>query len=220
MSFTILDIIIFAILTASTTLGIYRGFTKVVVGSIAFIFSIFTAYYLYPHTKEFLGKHISNESMLAILSCAISYLITFAFFSFLNSKFCEIIKSLFEGALDKFLGLFAGFARGSIISIILYIIIIIISSKSYVNSVTAEDVYIKAINCEHPNWLINSLTFDTLDKATKTLVDMLPEESLRSIKLPFRKSNKDSLDSFKKNNLDDQEESPNIDELDEELDNI
>lgn len=224
MSFTIFDIIVLLILTASALLGMYRGFIKVTIGFTAFILSLIFAYYLYPYVVDFLSKHLENEVILMLLSAAISYILSLTVCSFVSSKLACLVQVTCGGVTDRFLGLIAGLTRGSAICLVLFAGVATVTTKSYIAASNLNDVLTNASEDKYPCWLKESLSTQYLSLAYKTTLKMVPDNYLEEIKL-LPESSEDSEKllekTFKKKreHIETQELQNNA-ELDSELEEV
>lgn len=183
MSFTIFDIIVLSVLTASALLGMYKGFIKVTIGFTAFILSLIFTYYLYPYVVDFLSKHLENEVVLMLLSAAISYILSLTVCSFVSSKLACLVHAICGGVADRFLGLFAGLIRGSAICLILFAGVAIITTKSYIAASNLNDVLTGASEDKYPCSLKESLSTQYLNLAYKSALKLVPVNYLEEIKL-------------------------------------
>lgn len=194
MSFTLFDIIVCAIVTASSITGMYKGLIKVSISFIAFLGSILLTYFLYPFVFDFLTSFFSNKVVLITFSGAIAYLISIIIVGFLSSKFSLIFNNISGGLVDRFLGIFAGGIKGIAICFILFIIIAIFSSESYIKAETADDIAKTTIMDKYPEWLKNSLTVKYFDNAKNKLIAVISEDTMKSIKLHDDTAPTDSLE--------------------------
>jgi uncharacterized membrane protein required for colicin V production len=192
MNFTLFDIIILAIVTISSITGMYGGILKLIIGLIGFLAAIVVTYFIYPFVQKFLIEFflLNNEVIIAILASIISYIPSLIMINFLTSRVSMLVGSVSGGIIDRFLGLFAGFISGAIVGIILFLIVSIITSGSYIKAATVNDIFIANIADKYPEWLKKSLTVRYLDNAARNIILLVPEETLKSIKLPSPKETK------------------------------
>ena len=184
MSFTVFDIIVLSILTASSLLGVCRGFISVTVGFVALILSLVSSYYLYPYVEDFLSKHLENEMVLVILSGAISYILSLAICGFFSSKFTCLLQNIGGGVTDRFLGLIIGFVRGGVICSVLFAVTAVVTSKSYLKAHNLKQTLEATHVDKCPCWLKESITTQYLNSACKAVIRWLPSSYLEDISLP------------------------------------
>ena len=151
------------------------------------------ALYLYSPINEILAKHIYNEGVLVVVSAIVSYILSLIIFSFITNKIMATLEFMSGGMVDRLLGLIGGLARGGIISIIIFTVVAAFTSDSYVKADNLDEVVCDLNKDKYPPWLQKSLTLTYLDDATHNIIDMLPKNYLKSIKLPHKKG--DSSDA-------------------------
>jgi membrane protein required for colicin V production len=221
--FSVFDITILTIISISSLLGIYKGLIRLSINLLGLIFSIIIAFYLYPFIWALLSKHLSTEIIITIASGVSSYIISLILTSLLTSKVNILISPISGNILDRFLGLSAGFVRGLVICVILFLIIAILSAGSYLKADNLYEVLNKTKPEQYPEWLKKSLTTKYLDSIIHKIPNIFEEETLKSIKVPKNSNTQNALDVI--DNIDLNE--PNKDEckfdnndLNKELDEI
>lgn len=192
MSLTIFDTIILTILVASSMLGMYRGLAQLSISFVSFIASFFVAYFLYPFVALISSRYFDNNVVILIFSSIVSYIISLLTLGMMTSKLHSMVEDICGGAMDRLLGLVAGFIRGGIISMMIFTIITVFASISYLKAETLEDIVQRIDRDKYPKWLIRSLSFRYLEQVSNSLISSIPADILVSIKLPkFNKSTDD-----------------------------
>ncbi|MGX6960391.1 MAG: CvpA family protein [Rickettsia endosymbiont of Pentastiridius leporinus] len=212
---TFFDITVFAIITIFSFFGLYQGIIGFSTRIIGFIASIMLTYFLYPHALEIIQKYIHNEILTIIIAGVTSYIISLILCIFIVYRFLALISFMRNNFIDRFLGLLAGFAVGTTISILIFFVTMIFTSENYFKSKSLEDFVASNKSNKYSGVLKVSITTDYLDKLSKNIIVIVPDETLRSIK---GLENKD-LDKFKNslkksNDVDDEQFSQ---ELEDEL---
>ncbi len=201
MNFTLFDLIILTIITICSMAGMLRGLLKLTISMVGFLVSIIVTYLIYPFVQKFLVEFflLNNEVIIVILTTIIAYISSSIMVHFVTSKILILIGSISGGFIDRLLGLVAGFILGSIISLVLFIIIMIFASGSYIKAETANDILITQVSEDkHPEWFKRSLTVKYLDNAGKKIIRLVPEDALKSIKLPKETKVNNSMDELTK----------------------
>lgn len=199
MMFTVFDIIIFTIIGVSTIMGLHRGLLGIAINLIGFIASIVVAIFLFPDVKSILINYIENSLLLPILSGTVAYTCSLFTLMLFTSKISSMLSVIGRGFFDRTLGALVGFIRGVLISTLIFALTAISSSGSYLKAENAEDV-ICNINAEkYPLWLSDSKTTGYLEKSLNKLISFLPQDTLKSIKLPSTKldADQDIVDTLK-----------------------
>jgi membrane protein required for colicin V production len=184
MNFTLLDLIILAILALSSILGAYKGAIKLIIGIVTFLLSIIATYLLYPLANNIFIDHIDNKIILTIASAIASYLISVIMFSLLSTKCCALVKPISCGVMDRFIGLLLGFIRGVIFCLILFSLTAIFFSESYIDAKTSDDIIKNTVMDKYPEWLKQSLTTKYLDRISRDLVKLISKDEFQYIELP------------------------------------
>ncbi|MFV9891396.1 MAG: CvpA family protein [Rickettsia conorii subsp. raoultii] len=215
---TFFDITIFAIITLFSFFGLYQGIIGFATRILGFITSIMLGYFLYPYISDLIGKYMDNEVIRIIIAGVISYVIALILCVFIVYKFLVIISFMRNGFIDRFLGLLAGFAVGTTISLVLFFITMIFTSENYFKSKSLKDFVVSSKQSKYGGVLKVSVTTDYLDALSKNIIVIIPNETLKSIE-----KNKDLnnfKNSLKKSNDSNDDEDVFSRELQDELSNI
>jgi len=188
---TLFDIVIITIIIVSSILGLYSGLIKLCINFLSFVLSIILAYFLYPYAVEIIAEHVNNEAVVTIFSGIISYIISLIICTFLSSKFLLLISAIRGGTVDKMLGLIAGCARGILICVIIFFIKIVFFSGNYLKDQNLSEVIKHTNNDKYPKWLKKSLTLPLLENIGKSILIIIPEDFLESIKWTPEHDNND-----------------------------
>jgi membrane protein required for colicin V production len=222
MSFSIFDIIILSLVSFSLFFGIYKGSINIIINFISFIASIIVAILAYPYIKPFFINYITNELFVATISGIISYVLSLVLFTFISSKIIGLCNSVSGGFFDRALGLILGGIRGWIFAVIIFTVVAIFSSGSYVEAENAGELITRIDEEKYPVWLADSKTTPYLQDFLNKIYQILPEDWFKSLKMP--KPNKeegteDIIDAInrKKNGVKSFVEKPMDPDLQEEM---
>ncbi|BBJ30948.1 colicin V biosynthesis protein [Rickettsia asiatica] len=217
---TFFDITIFAIITLFSFFGLYQGIIGFSTRILGFITSIMLGYFLYPYISELIGKYMDNEVIRIIIAGVISYVISLILCVFIVYKFLAIISFMRNGFIDRFLGLLAGFAVGTTISVVLFFITMIFTSENYFKSKSLKDFVVSSKQSKYGGVLKVSVTTDYLDELSKNIIVIIPNEILKSIEIFENKDLNNFKNSLKKSNDSNDDEDVFSQELQDELSNI
>ena len=131
MTFTIFDIIILTIFSASSLMGLYRGMVCITINLLGFVASLFVAIFLYSYVRIIFSGYVENDLVTSIASGVVSYIFSLIVFTFLTSKIVLLFKDLSQGIFDRLLGFAIGAIRGGLISVLLFAIIAIFMVGTY-----------------------------------------------------------------------------------------
>lgn len=198
--FTIFDITIFVIVTVSAMSGLHKGLVNLTINLLGFIASIILAILLFPYIKLVLIGNVENELLISILSGIIAYIFSLFVLTIITSKVSYLLKGISRGFFDRIFGLIAGALRGIIISVIIFAMLAVFVSGTYLKANNAEELLTELDEEKYPIWLVDSKTTDYLQNLLKRSVSVFPEDILKSIKLPKanEEEDQDIIDSIKK----------------------
>ncbi|AFC74248.1 colicin V production family protein [Rickettsia parkeri str. Tate's Hell] len=217
---TFFDITIFAIITLFSFFGLYQGIIGFATRTLGFITSIMLGYFLYPYISDLIGKYMDNEVIRIIIAGVISYVIALILCVFIVYKFLAIISFMRNGFIDRFLGLLAGFAVGTTISLVLFFITMIFTSENYFKSKSLKDFVVSSKQSKYGGVLKVAVTTDYLDELSKNIIVIIPNETLKSIEIFENKDLNNFKNSLKKSNDSNDDEDVFSRELQDELSNI
>ncbi|AFC70502.1 CvpA family protein [Rickettsia australis] len=217
---TFFDITIFAIITLFSFFGLYQGIIGFSTRILGIITSIMLGYFLYPYISELIGKYMENEVIRIIIAGVISYLVSLILCVFIVYKFLAIIAFMRNGFIDRFLGLLAGFAVGTTISLVLFFITMVFTSENYFKSKSLKDFVVSSKQSKYGGVLKVSVTTDYLDELSKNIIVIIPNETFKSIKIFENKDLNNFKNSLKKSNDSNDDEDIFSQELQDELSNI
>jgi len=198
MMFTIFDIAVFTVIAISTIMGLYKGLLGIAINLLGFLASIIAAIFVFPYIEEGLRGHVQNSLLLSILSGTVSYVCSLFVLTSITSRISNLLTFISRGFIDSTLGVFAGFGRGVIIDTIIFTLIVIFSSGSYLKAQNAQEVLSNIDNEKYPVWLKDSKTTIYLEKSLNKLISFIPEDFLKSIKTSNMntKKNQDIIDEI------------------------
>lgn len=183
MIFTIFDICILSVITISSLFCLYKGSINIIINSLGLIGSIIGAIFIYPYVKSLLSSYIVSELFLSIVSGIIAYILSLIGFAFISSRIIALFSKISCGFFDRLLGLIIGFIRGVFFAVIIFTIIAIFFTRSYVESKNVSELIFK-INIEkYPSWLLSSKTMPYLQVILDSTVGTLPQDWLKSLEL-------------------------------------
>lgn len=163
MPIEILDGILIGITLVSAMLAMIRGFSREVLAVVSWIAAAAAAFFLYPLIMPFALQYTSSETLAAIGSAAVIFLITLIVVSYITMRIADFIIDSRIGVLDRTLGFIFGAARG---------ILIMVVAVQFLNWLIPTD---------QPTWIAQAKSKPILDSLGNTLVSLLPEDADRSL---------------------------------------
>ena len=117
--FSLWDWGIVCLLTASTLVSIWRGFSREAISLLGWVFSFVIAN-LYAGTAAIsLESAIDNAMARLLASWLLIFITVLLITAFFSKMFSKVVFAVGLGFLDRLLGIVFGFARGVIIAVVL-----------------------------------------------------------------------------------------------------
>lgn len=164
MQVTILDILFLVILFFSSFFGVRSGATKLIIGLVFFVLSIWLTNILHPSFIEILSKYIKNESWINISSIICAYIIAVIFCGTISKLLKKMSDDSDKSFFDIFFGMTFGVIRGLLLSIIILLVIIGISTKKYEEAQELTD-YLSIDKEDVPDWVTESISYGKMLEA-------------------------------------------------------
>ena len=122
---------------------------------------------------------------------------------FYGYKSLAIISFMRNCFIDRFLGLLAGFAVGTTISLVLFFITMIFTSENYFKSKSFKDFVVSGKQHKYGEVMQVSVTTNYLDELSKNIIVIIPNEILKSIEIFENKDLNDFQNSKKSSDSND-----------------
>lgn len=163
MPIEILDGILIGITLVSAMLAMIRGFSREVLAVVSWIVAAAAAFFLHTFLMPFALQYTNSETLAAIGSAAVIFLITLIIVSYITMRIADFIIDSRIGVLDRTLGFIFGAARG---------ILIMVVAVQFLNWLIPAD---------QPSWIAQAKSKPILDSLGNTLVSLLPEDADSSL---------------------------------------
>ena len=124
------DLIVILLTFFSMILGLFRGFSREVLGIISWIGSILLSLHLRPFLIPYVKQYITNSFFAEPITLFIIFFFSFAILAKISQGISKMIKSSVIGILDRLLGLGFGFLRAGVVFGIAYMIYLSISPET------------------------------------------------------------------------------------------
>ena len=167
-NFNQIDILIIILTIISMIYGYSRGLIKEILSILSILLSVYISINVYPNISLFVKEYID----MAVLADSISFALMFLFLYSLINIFSNFIVSSITNTpiriLDKNFGILFGFFRALLIF-------------SLLNTLLYWTLWKKNI----PEWLNNSKSMVLINYTSDKLIQILPNNSLKSIEQLF-----------------------------------
>lgn len=194
------DIILIFIIFVSAMFALQRGFVKTLIGLLCFVSSIYVASVFMPFVDEMVFDYSNNVIIVTILAAIISYVISALLFAIINYQLGFLAKPISGGVVDRFLGLILGVLRGWLICYLLYGMVAVFSSSSYIKAKDMYQVINKVDLDDSPNWIKNSVVNVYLENTNDILTEIVPNSYLKSLVLPIPENTRKVKSEIKQGN--------------------
>jgi membrane protein required for colicin V production len=171
MGITWVDVVVVAVLVASTGFAVWRGFIRETLSIISWALAAFATLYFGPLASSLL-KGLMSEFLAYILGYLGVFLFVLIPLSFLTYRFSEEVHQSPVSALDRALGVAFGVVRGlAIIGFAYLIFTLIVPVRSQPSSVR------------------NASTLDLMQRSSEVLLSIMPDHGNRRSSRAERNSN-------------------------------
>ena len=158
----IADITIISLILLSSFLGASRGFVKELLSLTKWLISGYITFITFEKTKAFYLEILKDSPILDFIAGGSIFLLTFFLFSIFFNFISKIISFSSLGVVDKLLGLCFGFLR-----------IILIFSLTFL---LYENIF---FNQDRPNWMVDSLSIEYIEKLSEYLKNKISDIDLK-----------------------------------------
>ena len=159
------DVIILIITGISAIIGLSRGFSKEVLSIIGWILAFICIVTLLPILNPITMKFITNGVVSGVITALCIFIIFLICWSLFTGNVIGKIRTSFLSGVDKFLGLFFGFARAFLLIILLNILITWVIPTEEQSKFFSESKY-----------------FSIAGEFAKPIENLIPDETLNDIK--------------------------------------
>jgi membrane protein required for colicin V production len=190
LSLNFLDILCFLASSLSVLSGTISGAVKLSIGFTFFLLSILFAYLIYIPIGEAVSEYISNQFAVNIISICLSYIISALCCGFIAKQLKKLVKDITGGFTDRAMGGIFGVIRGLVLAMIIFLIITILTGKTYVHANNILDLVKPQEEVKHPKWVRKALCYEQMNSMIDGMIHVIGEESLKETKIPTFKGKK------------------------------
>lgn len=187
MFLNLFDIVIAVICGVAAFSGVRKGMIGLLSKFSIFLLSIILTLIIFSIPKLLLQKYFNDEVFINIISGVISYLISLIICGMINRKIIKFVEEISGGIMDKTLGLILGALGGILISCVIFILVAVFATGSYLKAENAKQIWNNVTEKKYPKWLKNSVTVPFLSKSIENTIGILPQswidKSLKSIQI-------------------------------------
>jgi len=119
----IFDMAVITIIGYCAILGIFRGFIREITGIAGGILGFYIAYTQHQALAPFLAQWVSSPVYVNIFSFILMFSVFFILVSGLGIMLRALLKAMFLGFIDRFLGAVFGSFKGLVLAVILFFLL-------------------------------------------------------------------------------------------------
>ena len=164
MGFTALDIVVILLVGGGLVFGWLRGFVAEVLSLFAWFLAILALRVLHPPLSEALERPIGTASGAAVLAFVIIFGIVFVGGKFISRRVGSRVRNSIVGPLDRVLGAALGGLKGLIGATILFMILNIVYSFSFLGGAGGR-----------PEWMTNAASYGLLKATSGTVSEYIAD---------------------------------------------
>ena len=155
-----LDFIILTVIIISTVISLMRGFTKEMLSIFGWLLAIYGTAFALPLIRPFAQDYIAPDWLADGLVVVFTFVLILGVFSLISSRFAKKLKESSIGFIDRLLGIVFGVARGVLIIVFAYFVILLL--------LPLED---------HPDWLKKGQLIGIVQKITPSIMQIVPMDN-------------------------------------------
>ena len=148
MGSNIFDIIIFIVFGLSCAFGFYKGSIRLIIGFICFLGSLVLTTLIFPVGAIIIAHYVKHNVLANIINGITCYIISIVIFAFISKRLINFAGELSGNIVDRIMGLGLGAIRGIFFATLIFGIIAIIVSDSYIKVDNAKEM-IEKIDGKH-----------------------------------------------------------------------
>ncbi len=190
LSLNLLDILCFLASSLSVLSGTISGAVKLSIGFTFFLLSILFAYLIFVPIGEAVSEYISNQFAINVISICLSYIISALCCGFIAKQLKKLVEDITGGFTDRAMGAVFGVIRGIALAMIIFLIITIITGKTYNHANNLLELVKPQEEVKHPKWVRKALCYDQMNSIISGTIHIIGEDALKETKIPQFKSKK------------------------------
>ena len=156
--FTILDLVIIAVLILSALLAAWRGFTREVLSIGAWVGAAVVMFLAGPTAVPFAQAYVESETIAKIAAYAAVFILALIPLSYISFRIAEGVQGSAIGPVDRLLGLVFGAGRGLVVLGIGYLVFVSLVSEA-----------------KMPDWFKEARLRPLMESSGKVIASLLPD---------------------------------------------
>ncbi|WP_170937052.1 MULTISPECIES: CvpA family protein [Rhodomicrobium] len=153
-----LDVILVVIMLISAFLAMLRGLTREMLSIMSWAFAALAALFIYPLYRDKLRQMIQPDILADGVLIATVFVIVLIVVSLITVRLSDRVLDSRVGALDRTLGFVFGLARGLILVVIAYELLVAIMPKETL-----------------PKWVTEARSLTVIESTGRAIISLLPD---------------------------------------------
>lgn len=178
-----LDYVILIVVFISTAIALARGFTREVLSITSWILAGLGTLIALPLLRPFAQPYIAPSWLADMVVGAVVFVVIMLIFSFLAKGIASRLQESVIGFVDRLLGGVFGLARGCVIVIFAYFVMLLLVPAP-----------------EHPNWIQQARLLPSLKVGTAMIIKLIPldniSQNLPDIDNLFNQTTGEKIETF------------------------
>ncbi len=129
MNPTLLDFVVIGVVLLSTILAFIRGFTREMFSLLSWVGAAAAAWFLLPYTEPFARQVVDDVLASRIIASVIVFIVVLFTITFVSAPIAGRVRDSHFSSMDRLLGGLFGVARGAVLIVLGYVVLILFYPK-------------------------------------------------------------------------------------------
>ncbi|MFW5680315.1 MAG: CvpA family protein [Pseudomonadota bacterium] len=155
---TVLDLFALVVILISTLLALFRGMAREAFTLAAWLGAAAVAWQAWPQVAPLLEPYLADATLRTAASIALAFLVPLIVFLVVATMIARVIENSFLAPVDRALGIVFGFARGAVLVLVTYVVLLFVFPSA-----------------DRPSWIIEAKLRPLMDEGVRMARDLGPE---------------------------------------------
>ncbi len=156
--FTVLDLFAIAVILLSTLLALFRGMSREAFTLGAWLGAAAVAYFAWPQVAPYLEPYLADAMLRMAAAVAIAFVVPLIVFLVIATMLASAIENSFLAPVDRALGVVFGFARGAVLVLVTYVVLLFVFPAT-----------------DRPSWIMEAQLRPLMDEGIRMAREFGPE---------------------------------------------
>ncbi|TVQ36760.1 MAG: CvpA family protein [Geminicoccaceae bacterium] len=156
--FTVLDLFAVVVILISTLLALFRGMTREAFTLGSWLGAAVVAYMAWPQVAPFLEPYLADATIRMVAAIALAFVVALVLFLVIATMLANVIENSFLAPVDRALGIVFGFARGAVLVLVTYVVLLFVFPST-----------------DRPSWIMDAQLRPLLDEGIRMAREWGPE---------------------------------------------